>query len=58
MNTNFIIFGGGFALVLFNAERQAEKLCECQLYSLTQPEIEPESTVLVADALSTRPLIK
>ena len=38
--------------LLLVAERQTEKL-----FGLTRPGIEPQSTVLVADALSTRPLI-
>ena len=45
--------------VPFNAERQAGKLCIpiFIVFGLTRPGIESESTVSVADALSTRPLI-
>ena len=41
------------------AERQARKLLIplCTVFGLTRPGIETESTALVADALSTRPLI-
>ena len=51
--------GGGFTLSLFNVERQAGKLWIpiFIVFGLTRLGIEPESTVSVADALSTRPLI-
>ena len=45
---------------LFNAERRAEKLSLpvfFMVFDLTKPRIKPESNILVADALSTRPLI-
>ena len=53
------IRGRGVTLCLFIAERQAGKL-RIPIFivlGLTCPEIEPESTVLAADAPSTRSLI-
>ena len=54
-----IIRGGGFTLYLFIAERQARKLWTTIFiaFGLTQLRMEPESTVSVADSLSTRLLI-
>ena len=51
--------GGGFTLSLFNAERQAGKqwIPIFLVLGLTRPGIEPETTISVADGLSTRPLI-
>ena len=50
---------GGFTLSLLIAERQAGKLCipMFMVVGLTRPGIESVSSVAVADALSTRPLI-
>ena len=49
---------GGFTLSVIIAERQAQKLYKTIriAFGLTRPRIGPESTVSVADALSTRPL--
>ena len=52
--------GGDFTLSLFIAERQAGELRTPSfiVFGLTRPEIEPDSLASVADALSTRLLIR
>ena len=52
-------YDGGFTLFHFVAERQAGELQIpiFIIFCLTPPEIDPEYTVSLADALFTRPLI-
>ena len=59
LSTCVIIYGGGFTLSFFIIEREVGKLEKAifLVFGLNRPGIEPRSTVSVADALWTRPLI-